>query len=183
MARYYGMSRKYSRNTDKFISGLFKVGSSMASAYAKEAKRQKREQERQVASYNRLLAQLEREELRQIKQHEMALRRAEREREKAERERDKAAKLQARLDEQKRIEEEISEIEDNNYLWTNVQAFISQIVTVDDINAQEITLFIIAVALVILVAVRVNMDNVAQELVLGIQTAYAILRVIAVSVK
>ena len=133
MARY-GMSRKYSRNTDKFINGLFKVGLSMASAYAKEAKRQQREQARQVAAYNRFLAQQEREELRQIKQHEMAMRRANREREKAEREREKAAKLQARLEEQKRTEEEISDIEDCNYLWTNVHGFINQVVTLDDAN-------------------------------------------------
>ena len=133
MARY-GMSRKYSRNTDKFISGLFKVGSAMASAYAKESKRQQREKARQVAAYNRLLAQQEREELRQIKQHEMSLRRAEREREKAEREREKAAKLQARLDEQKRVDEEITDIEDSNYLWTNVHGFINQVVTIDDVN-------------------------------------------------
>ena len=135
MARYgYGYSRKSSRNADKFISGLFKVGASMASAYAKEAKRQQREQARQVAAYNRLLEQQEREEIRQMKQHEMAMRRAEREREKAERERDKAAKLQAKLDEQKRVEEDIASIEDNNYLWTNVHGFINQIVTLDDVN-------------------------------------------------
>lgn len=133
MARY-GYSRKSTRNADKFISGLFKVGASMASAYAKEAKRQKREQARQVAAYNRFLVQQEREELRQIKQHEMAMRRAEREREKAEREREKAAKLQARLDEQKRAEEEIADIEDSNYLWTNVHGFINQVVTLNDAN-------------------------------------------------
>ena len=133
MARY-GYSRKSTRNADKFISGLFKVGASMASAYAKEAKRQKREQARQVAAYNRFLVQQEREELRQIKQHEMAIRRAEREREKAEREREKAAKLQARLDEQKRAEEEIADIEDSNYLWTNVHGFINQVVTLNDAN-------------------------------------------------
>ena len=130
----YGYSRKSTRNADKFISGLFKVGASMASAYAKEAKRQKREQARQVAAYNRFLVQQEREEIRQIKQHEMAMRRAEREREKAEREREKAAKLQAKLDEQKRVEEDIASIEDNNYLWTNVHGFINQIVTLDDAN-------------------------------------------------
>ena len=133
MARY-GYSRKSTRNADKFISGLFKVGASMASAYAKEAKRQKREQARQVAAYNRFLVQQEREELRQIKQHEMAIRRAEREREKAEREREKAAKLQARLDEQKRAEEEIADIEDSNYLWTNVHGFINQVVTLNEAN-------------------------------------------------
>lgn len=136
MARYgYGYSsKKSSRSADKFISGLFKVGASMASAYAKETKRQQREQARQVAAYSRFLEQQEREELRQIKQHEMAMRRAEREREKAEREREKAAKIQAKLDEQKRVEDEISDIEDNNYLWTNVHGFISQIVTLDDAN-------------------------------------------------
>ena len=133
MARY-GYSKRSSRNADKLISGLFKVGASMASAYVKETKRQQREQARQVAAYNRFLAQQEREELRQIKQHEMAMRRAEREREKAEREREKAAKLQARLDEQKRVEEEIADIEDSNYLWTNVHGFINQIVTQDDAN-------------------------------------------------
>ena len=135
MARYgYGYSRRSSRSGDKFISGLFKVGASMASAYAKEAKRQQREQARQVAAYNRFLAQQEREELRQIKQHEMAMRRAEREREKAEREMERAAKLQAKLEEQKRVEEDIASIEDNNYLWTNVHGFINQIVTLDDVN-------------------------------------------------
>ena len=133
MARY-GYSRKSTRNADKFISGLFKVGASMASAYAKEAKRQKREQARQVAAYNRFMVQQEREELRQIKQHKMAMRRAEREREKAEREREKAAKLQARIDEQKRAEEEIADIEDSNYLWTNVHGFINQVVTLNDAN-------------------------------------------------
>ena len=133
MARY-GYSRKYSRNTDKFIDGLFKVGASMASAYAKEAKRQQREQARRQAAYSRLLEQQEREEIRQIKQHEMAMRRAERERERAEREREKAAKLQARLDEQKRVEDEIAEIEDNNSIWNNVHGFIGQIVTIDDVN-------------------------------------------------
>ena len=93
--KYYGMSRKYSRNTDQFINGLFKVGKSMAAAYEREAKRQQREQARKVAAYNRFVAQSERERARQIRQHETALRRAEREREKAERERERAAKLQA----------------------------------------------------------------------------------------
>ena len=135
MARHgYGFSRKSTKNADRFFSGLFKVGASMASAYAKEAKRQQREQARQVAAYNRFLEQQEREELRQIKQHEMAMRRAEREREKAERESERAAKLQAKLEEQKRVEEDIASIEDNNYLWTNVHGFINQIVTLDDAN-------------------------------------------------
>ena len=136
MARYgYSYSsRRSSRSADKFISGLFKVGASMASAYAKEAKRQQREQARQQAAYCRFLEQQEREELRQIKQHEMAMRRAEREREKAEREREKAAKLQAKLEEQKRAEEEVAVIEDENYLWTNVHGFISQVVSLEDAN-------------------------------------------------
>ena len=133
MARY-GYPKKYQRNTDIFINSLFKVGASMASAYAKEAKRQKREQIRQQAAYSSFLARQEREELRQIKQHEMAVRRAEREREKAERDREKAARLQERLNEQKRIEDEITDIEDNNYLWNNVHSFVGQLVTINDVN-------------------------------------------------
>lgn len=135
MARkYYGMSRKYSRNTDQFINGLFKVGKSMAAAYEREAKRQQREQARKVAAYNRFVAQTEREQARQIRQHETAMRRAEREREKAERERERAAKLQAKLQEQQRVEDEIAQIEEDNNLWTNVHAFIEHVVTLDEVN-------------------------------------------------
>lgn len=134
MARRYGMPSKYSRSTDHFIDGLFKVGKSMASAYEREAKRQQREQAKQVVAYERAVAQSERERTRQIKQHEMALRRAEREREKAERAKEKEAKLQAKKEEQLRVEAELTEIEDNNYLWTNVHSFIDSIVTLDKVN-------------------------------------------------
>ena len=132
--KYYGMSRKYSRNTDQFINGLFKVGKSMAAAYEREAKRQQREQARKVAAYNRFVAQSERERARQIRQHETALRRAEREREKAERERERAAKLHAKLQEQQRVEDEIAQIEEDNNLWTNVHSFIEHVVTLDEVN-------------------------------------------------
>ena len=130
----YGISRKSTKNADQFINGLFKVGQSMVRTYQKEAKRQQREQARQVAAYNRLVAQNERERVRQIKQHEMALRRAEREREKAERELERAAKKQAKFQEQQRLESEISEIEDENFLWTNIHSFIDHIITIDEVN-------------------------------------------------
>lgn len=106
----------------------------MAAAYERESRRQQREQARSVAAYNRLVAQNEREQLRQIKQHEMAMRRAEREREKAERERERAAKLQAKMQEQQRVESEISQIEDDNFLWTNVHSFIDKIVSIEEVN-------------------------------------------------
>lgn len=131
MARkYYGMSRKYTRNTNQFINGLFKVGKSMATAYEREAKRQQREQARIVAA----ITQIEREQARQIRQHEMAMRRAEREREKAEREKERAAKLQAKLQEQKRVEDEITQIEEDNELWTNVHSFVEHVVSLDEVN-------------------------------------------------
>lgn len=57
-----------------------------------------------------------------------------RERIKAEKERERAAKLQAKLDEQKRVEAEIADIEEDNYVWTNIHTSISPIVTNDDIN-------------------------------------------------
>ena len=130
----YGMSRKYSRNTDQFLNGLFKVGKSMAAAYEREAKRQQREQARKVAAYNRFVAQTEREQARLIKQHETAMRRAEREREKTERERDRAAKLQARMEQQQRLEDEIAQIEEDNNLWTNVHSFVEHVVTIEEVN-------------------------------------------------
>ncbi len=135
MARkYYGLSRKYTRNTNQFINGLFKVGKSMATAYEREAKRQQREQARSVAAYNRYITQTEREQARQIRQHEMAMRRAEREREKAERERERAAKLQARLQEQQRVEDEIAQIEEDNELWTNIHTFVEHVVSLDEVK-------------------------------------------------
>ena len=106
----------------------------MAAAYEREAKRQQREQARKVAAYNRFVAQTEREQARQIRQHETAMRRAEREREKAERERERAAKLQAKLQEQQRVEDEIAQIEEDNNLWTNVHNFIEHVVTLDEVN-------------------------------------------------
>ena len=136
MARryYYGYSRKSTKNADALINGLFKVGVSMASAYAKEAKRQQREKQRQVAAYNRFVAQNERELIRHQKQVEISLRREQREREKALREAERARKQQAKLQEQRQLEEEIAEIEDDNLLWTTVHTFIDGVVTEEDIN-------------------------------------------------
>ena len=125
-----GYRRKNTKNADAFINGLFKMGTGMATAYKREVKSQQRAQ----AAYNRLLVQQERERVRQIKQHEMAIRRAERERQKAERELEKQAKLEAKLQEQQRIEANIADIEDSNYLWTNVQSFIGDITTAEKIN-------------------------------------------------
>lgn len=125
-----GYRRKNTKYADAFISGIFKVGTGMATAYKREVKAQQRAQ----ATYNRFLEKQERELLRQIKQHEMAQRRAERERQKEERERERQAKLEAKLQEQQRIEADIAEIEDDNYLWTNVQSFIGDIITSDKIN-------------------------------------------------
>ena len=132
MARYRSSfsSRRSSRSTDQFINGLFKVGKSMAKAYQV----QQRENQRRERAITRFYEQQERERVRQIKQQEMAIRRAERERAKAERERERAARLQAKLDEQKRVEAEIADIEEENYMWTNVHKFISPLVTQDDIN-------------------------------------------------
>lgn len=121
--KYYGMPRKYSRNTDKFFNNLFKVGKTIAVAY----KKGQREQEKKVAAYNRFVTQTEREQARLTKQHETALRRAERERE-------RAAKLQAKLQEQQRKEDEIAQIEEENSLWTNVHTFIEHIITLDEVN-------------------------------------------------
>lgn len=132
MARYRSSisSRRSSRSADQFVNGLFKVGKSMAKAY----QAQQRESQRRERAISRFYEQQERERVRQIQQQEMALRRAERERAKAERERERAARLQAKLDEQKRVEAEIADIEEENYLWTNVHKFISPLVTHDDIN-------------------------------------------------
>ncbi len=132
MARYRSSfsSRRSSRSTDQFVNGLFKVGKSMAKAY----QAQQRENQRRERTITRFYEQQERERVRQIKQQEMAIRRAERERAKAERERERAARLQAKLDEQKRVEAEIADIEEENYMWTNVHKFISPLVTQDDIN-------------------------------------------------
>lgn len=128
------MYPKYARNTDKFITGLFKVGKSMVTAYQRETKRQQRELEKSVAACNRYIAQIERENARQLRQHEMAMRRAERERVKAEREREKSAKLEAKLQEQRRVEDEIAKIEKDNELWTNVHNFIEHIITLDEVK-------------------------------------------------
>ena len=130
-----GIYRSSSKSSaSSFIGGLFKVGASMASAYQKEAQRQKRQQARSVAAYNRLVTQYDKEQARRQRQHEMNMRRAEREREKAERERERALRLQAKMQEQQRLEDEISQIEDDNYLWTNVQTFIDDIITLDKVN-------------------------------------------------
>lgn len=125
-----GYRRKNTKNADAFINGLLKVGTGMAAAY----KREEKAQQRAHAAYNRLLVQQERERVRQIKQHDMAIRRAERELQKAQRELEKQAKLEAKLQEQQRIEANIADIEDNNYLWTNVQSFIGDIITEEKIN-------------------------------------------------
>lgn len=130
----YGFSRKSTKNADALINGLFKLGASMASAYAKEAKRQQREKQRQVAAYNRFVAQNEREQIRHQKQIEISLRREQREREKALREAERARKQQAKLQEQRQLEEEIAEIEDDNILWTTIHSFIDGVVSKDDIN-------------------------------------------------
>ena len=141
-AKYYAKGDKRRKafsssrrsSSASLVNSLFKVGASMAKAYEREAKRSQRAQARQVASYNRFLDRQERELARQAKQHEMALRRAERERAKAERERERAAKLQAKMEEQKRKEDEIADIEEENYLWTNVHKCTEQIVSIDDVT-------------------------------------------------
>lgn len=123
--------------TNKTINDFCKIGKSMAKAYKayqREEKRQQREHARQVAAYNRLVAKNERERVRQIKQHEIALRRAEREREKAERELEREARKQAKLQEQQRVEDEMAQIKDDNYLWTNIHSFIDHIATIDDVK-------------------------------------------------
>ena len=136
MARryYYGYSRKSTKNADALLNGLFKLGTSMVSAYAKEARRQQREKQRQVAAYNRFVAQNERELIRHQKQVEISLRREQREREKALREAERARKQQEKLEEQRQLEEEIAEIEDENVLWTTIHTFIDGVISEDDIN-------------------------------------------------
>ncbi|MBQ9213036.1 MAG: hypothetical protein IJ150_03755 [Bacteroidales bacterium] len=104
-----------------------------------------REEHRRVAAMNRYYAQVERENLRRIKQEEMAQKRAERERQKAmrdeekariraEKEQAKAEKLLAKQLAQEQLEAEMSEIESDNYNWTNAHRLIDNIETEEEIN-------------------------------------------------
>lgn len=134
MYRYKDPWAKKSKSALRTIS---KVGNAIAKAHAqvqREQKRAAREAERRATAYNRMLVQNERARIRQIKQNEVALRRAERERAKAEREREKALKLQQKLQEQRLFEEETQDIQDNNYLWSNIHNFIDEMVTLQDVN-------------------------------------------------
>lgn len=127
----------WAKKSKSGLKTLAKIGTALAKAhtqYQREQKRAAREAERRAAAYNRMLIQNERERIRRIKQSEVAIRRAERERAKAEREREKALKLRQKLQEQRRFEEEVSDIEDDNFLWTNVHSFIENIITHDDVN-------------------------------------------------
>lgn len=127
----------WAKKSKSGLRTLTKIGTALAKAhtqYQREQKRAAREAERRAAAYNRMLIQNERERIRRIKQSEVAIRRAERERAKAEREREKALKLQQKLQEQRRFEEEVSDIEDNNFMWTNIHSFIDDIITLQDIN-------------------------------------------------
>jgi len=132
MARYrrYGSRRRSSK------SG-FDVLLKMAVAFAAAAEKQAREQQRAQARQQRFLEQQERSRARQVREREAAIRREERERAKEEREREKAARLQAKLEEQQRFEAEVTEIEDDNYLWSNVHSFVDDIISLSDVN-QEI---------------------------------------------
>lgn len=129
----FHMNRKAKQGM-KSIDSIFKFGSSVAKAYAREAKAQQRAQARRQAATQRYLLQQERSRARQIRENEAAMRRAERERARVEREREKAAMLRAKKEEQERIEAEMDAIDDDNELWTNVHGYISSIVTRDDID-------------------------------------------------
>lgn len=129
----FHMNRKAKQGM-KSIDSIFKFGSSVAKAYAREAKAQQRAQARREAATRRYLLQQERSRARQIRENEAAMRRAERERARTEREREKAAILRAKHEEQERIEAEMDAIDDDNELWTNVHGYISSIVTHDDID-------------------------------------------------
>lgn len=129
----FHMNRKAKQGM-KSIDSIFKFGSSVAKAYAREAKAQQRAEARRQAATQRYLLQQERSRARQIRENEAAMRRAERERARVEREREKAAMLRAKHEEQERIEAEMDAIDDDNELWTNVHGYISSIVTRDDID-------------------------------------------------
>lgn len=150
------MGRKKGPNIGKALNSIFKTMGKMArAAEAAEKKRQReanqriREENRRINTINRLAAQheremnrfyaqAERERARRIKQEEMAEKRAAREQAKAlrdeAREREKAAKLQAKLEKQQAIEEEIAEIESENYNWSNAHRLIDHIDLVVEIN-------------------------------------------------
>ena len=106
----------------------------MISSYKRETRRQQREQAKRDAAYNRHLYKIEQERVRQIKQHEMSQRRAEREREKEEREKERELQRTIKNIEQSRFENEIANIEYDNYLWTNIHSFIDYIVTIEEVN-------------------------------------------------
>lgn len=127
----------WAKKSQRGLRTLTKIGTALAKAhtqYQREQKRAAREAERRAAAYNRMLIQNEKERIRRIKQNEVAIRRAERERAKAEREREKALKLQQKIQEQLRFEDEVSAIEDDNFLWTNIHSFIDDIITLQDVN-------------------------------------------------
>lgn len=136
MAAYYTRN-PWTKKANKGLRTISKVGNAIAKAHAqaqREQKRAAREAERRAAAYHRMIEQNERARIRQIKQNEVAMRRAERERAKAERERERALKLQQKLHEQRLFEEEAQEIQDNNYLWSNIHNFIDDMVTLQDVN-------------------------------------------------
>lgn len=147
------MGRKKGPNIGKALNSIFKTMGKMArAAAAAEKKRQReaiREENRRINTINRLAAQheremnrfyaqAERERVRRIKQEEMAEKRAAREQAKAlrdeERERVKAAKLQAKLEKQQQIEDEIAEIESENNNWTNAHRLIDHIDLVEEVT-------------------------------------------------
>lgn len=134
MARKYGYPRKYSRTKDPFIDILFKVGKSMISSYKRESRKRQREQAKREAAYERHLYKGEQERIRQIKQHEMALRRTEREWAKENREKEKETQRDAKLIKQFSFENEIENIEDDNFFWTRVHSHIKHIVSLEEVN-------------------------------------------------
>jgi len=129
----FGMNRKAKKGM-KSLDTIFGVGITLAKAAARQAREQQRAQARQQASAQRFLVQQERSRARQIRENEAAVRRAERERAKAERESERVAKLQAKLEEQQRFEAEVKDVENDNFIWTNLHTFINDVVTLSDVN-------------------------------------------------
>ena len=110
--------RKVGKDSAKFIAGLFYLGASTASAILSSSNKS-RPTRRKSYSYGSYA--------RQNSQYEMSLRRAERERKKTE-------KRYARLKEQLQFENDVAEIERNNYLWAHIHSLTEDVITSDEIN-------------------------------------------------
>lgn len=131
------VGRASARALGGLLGGVLYLGASVIFSSPKGSSTRKRSSSSGSyarSSYGSSSRRAERQWGKDAKKLEMEARRAERERAKAERERERAARLQAKLEEQKRFDEEVACIEEENDLWINIHRFADKVVTIGDIK-------------------------------------------------